>query len=232
MKGDEAIGYRIREGWFRLDAEELDIAAIDFAALDASKPMCDYLQSFAWLRDLAASADLKAGAPIAEFVVKRWLTVHAGHVTEAAWRADLTARRILFWAAYAPYILSSRDIVYRSSVLNGLARAARHLDRGADKAPVGLARVTAWAGVIAAGLLIPGGDVRRLAGEAGLAAALGQALHGDGGLVSRAPEGQLRLVDLLGQLASAYDAVRRETPVFLRDALARSGAGVARRDAR
>ena len=222
IKGDADVGYRIREGWFRIDGEEIDIASLDFAALNASKPMCEYLQSFAWLRDLAASADLKAGAPIAEFVVKRWFVVHGAHVTEAAWRADLTARRILFWAAYAPYILSSRDIVYRSSVLNGLARAARHLDRGADKAPVGLARVTAWAGVIAAGILIPGGDIRREAGEAGLAAALNQALHSDGGLVSRAPEGQVRLIETLSQLARAYDAVRRETPAFLRDALART----------
>lgn len=222
VAGDEATGYRIREGWFRLGREEIDIAQLDFARLDASPAMADHLQSFAWLRDLAASASAGEAAQIAEFVVKRWLAVHGATVSEAAWRPDLAARRILFWTAYAPSILSSSDIVYRSSVLNGLARFARHLERGADKAPVGLPRVTAWAGVIAAGLLIPGGELRRAAGEEALTAALGHALHRDGGIVSRQPAAQLALVELLAQLAQAYDAVRAEPPEFLRAALARA----------
>ena len=76
---------------------------------------------------------------------------HAEQVSEPAWRADLWGRRILFWTAYAPYILSSADPVYRSSVLYALARGARHLERSADKALPGLPRITAWSGVIAAG---------------------------------------------------------------------------------
>ena len=75
----------------------------------------------------------------------KWLAAYAETVSEPAWRADLWGRRILFWAAYAPYILSSRDMVYRSLVLNTLARGARHLDKAADKAPPGLARIAAWA---------------------------------------------------------------------------------------
>jgi len=65
--------------------------------------------------------------------------------SESGWRADLAARRILFWMAYAPLILSSSDLVYRSAVLNGIARAARHLDRSADKAPLGLPRAPNFA---------------------------------------------------------------------------------------
>ena len=45
-----------------------------------------------------------------------------------AWAPDLWGQRILFWTAYAPYILSSRDAGYRSALLNTLARGARHLD--------------------------------------------------------------------------------------------------------
>ena len=93
-----------------------------------------------------------------------------------AWRADLWGRRILAWTCHAPLILSSGDLIYRSKVLNALARGARHLDRGADKAVPGANRVAAWCGVVMAGLLIPGGDPRRAFGEAGLARALdGQA---------------------------------------------------------
>ena len=64
----------------------------------------------------------------------------------------------MFWTAHAPLILSSTDLVYRSLVLNTLARGARHIDRGADKLPPGAPRVAALCGVVAAGVLIPGGD--------------------------------------------------------------------------
>ena len=102
--------------------------------------------------------------------MRKWLAAHAEQVSEPAWRADLWGRRILFWTAYAPYILSSADPVYRSSVLYALARGARHLERSADKALPGLARITAWSGVIAAALVVQGGPARLKSGEAGLAA--------------------------------------------------------------
>ncbi|MEB3090126.1 hypothetical protein VJI93_09120, partial [Parvimonas sp. M20] len=78
------------------------------------------------------------GAPIAEYLMGRWLDAFAETVDATAWRPDLWGRRILFWTAHAPLILSSTDLVYRSRVLNTLARGARHLDRGADKAPAGV----------------------------------------------------------------------------------------------
>ena len=134
----------------------------------------------------------------------KWLAAHADTVGERAWRADLWGRRILFWTAYAPYILSSRDSAYRSVLLNTLARGARHLDKAADKARPGLARITAWAGVIAAALVVQGGPARLGRGEAGLLRALAASLHDDGGLVSRSPAEQLRLVELLAQLSAVY----------------------------
>ena len=45
-----------------------------------------------------------------------------------------TRGRVLFWTAHAPLILSSTDLIYRSKVLNTLARGGRHLDRYADRA--------------------------------------------------------------------------------------------------
>jgi uncharacterized heparinase superfamily protein len=132
-------------------------------------------------------------------------------VSQPAWRPDLWGRRILFWTAYAPFILDSRDADYRKDVLQALARGARHLDRAAAAAPQGLAQVTAWAGVIAAGLLFPGGDLRVAHGEAGMTRALSVAMHGDGGLVSRAPAEQLALVELLAQLRAVYE-VRARPP--------------------
>ena len=220
MRGDARVGEAILAGRIEHRGESIALVELDFASLSVSAALERHIQSFAWLRDLAAAGSREQVAPIAEKVTAHWLAVHGGTVSQAVWRPDLCGRRILFWAAYAPIILSSTDIVYRSAVLNGLARQARHLDRSADKAPRGLARLAAWAGVIAAGLLIPGGDLRRQAGEAGMARAIGQSVFSDGGICDRSPLSQLDYVELLSQLREVYAVRRIAMPEWLDDALA------------
>jgi uncharacterized heparinase superfamily protein len=163
------------------------------------------------LRDLAAAASREKGARLAEAVVGRWLLAHGTKVDEA-WAPHLWGERILFWTAYAPYILSSSDSGYRSALLNTLARGARHLDANADRATTGLDRVSAWCGVVAAGLLVQGGVPRVARGEAGLARALASAQFDDGGLVSRSPFEQALLVDRLGLLRACYLAAKQTIP--------------------
>jgi len=222
LPGDPNAGYAILSGRIEHRGESIALTELDFANLSVSGALFDHLHSFAWLRDLAASASRQEGAQIAEKMLTHWLAVHGGHVTQAVWRPDLCAKRILFWSAYAPMILSSSNLVYRSAVLNGLARQARHLDRGADKAVRGLQRIVAWSGVVAAALLIPGGEGRRVHGEAGLARALGQAMSADGGLVDRSPLSQLELVEALSQLRSVYTLRRIDLSEVLELALARA----------
>lgn len=219
IEGDAEAGAAILAGRIVFGSETMPLESLDYARPDLSPAFADHLQSFAWLRDLAEVADRGAGAPIAEAGVAAWLSAHGGTVDLAGWRADLWGARILFWAAYAPYILSSRDLVYRSAVLNTIARGARHLDSEADKTPVGLPRVTAWIGVVAAGLLIQGGQARVRKGEAGLTRALAAAQHDDGGLVSRSPAEQLRFVELLAMLRLVYGVARTLMPPPLAEAL-------------
>lgn len=222
IAGDKAAGEALLAGILRHGGTEIEIEAFDFGTIGLPADISDYLQSFAWLRDLSAAATRERGARRAEGVMRKWLAVHAEQVSEPAWRADLWGRRILFWTAYAPYILSSADPVYRSSVLYALARGARHLERGADKAPPGLARLTAWSGVIAAALVVQGGPARLKSGETGLSRAIGVSLHDDGGLISRSPAQQVAAVETLGQLRAVYIAARRDVPDWLSDALAAS----------
>lgn len=219
VSGDKLAGEALLGGTFRFGSEEIRLDQLDFADPRLGRAAVEHLHSFAWLRDLAAAATRERGAKRAEQITRKWLDAFAAQVGEPAWRADLWGRRILFWTAYAPYILSSRDIVYRSLVLNTLARGARHLERSADKAPQGLKRVAAWTGVIAAALVVQGGPARLKSGETGLARALGLAMHDDGGLVSRSPVEQLGLVELLGQLRALYIAGQREMPDWAAEAL-------------
>ncbi|WP_298688256.1 heparinase II/III family protein [uncultured Sphingomonas sp.] len=222
IAGDREAGLDILDGEIGQGRERTDTATLDFAAPGRSAGFCDYLQSFAWLRDLAASGPRATAVPAAETLTRRWLDRHAAAVDEAAWRPDLWGHRILAWTMHAPLILSSSDLVYRSAVLNTLARGARHLDRVAEKAPTGLPRVAAYAGSIAAGMLIPGGEPRLLYGEQGIAKALTLAVHDDGGIVSRSPVDLVELVELLAQLIAVYELGRREVPVSIAQALARA----------
>lgn len=226
VAGDKAAGEAILGGAIVHPAGRLDLASINFRVPGAPPALAEHLQSFAWLRDLAAAAGRERGAEIAERMVRRWLEQCGSQVDECGWRADLWARRILFWSAYAPYILSSRDLVYRSSVLNALARGSRHIDRGADRAPPGLKRITAWCGVITSALVIQGGPARLGKGEAGLARAVEEAVHEDGGLISRSPAEQLALVETLSQLRAVYSAARRDMPETIGEALERAASAL------
>jgi uncharacterized heparinase superfamily protein len=220
IAGNKAAGEAMLKGQLVHRALSLPLRTLDFRDFSLPRDAVDHLHSFEWLRDLAAAATRERAAKLAEKLVHRWLEAHAEEVTEPAWRPDLWGRRILFWTAYAPYILSSRDPVYRSLVLNALARGARHLDKSADRAPAGLARITAWAGVIAAALVVQGGPARLSRGETGLLRALAAAVGEDGGITSRSPGEQLALVELLSQLRAVYNAGRQEPPEPIADALA------------
>ncbi|MET0241807.1 MAG: heparinase II/III family protein [Sphingobium sp.] len=220
LPGDARAGKAIRAGHFLFRGLKQPIEGIDFGHIDQPRDFQDYIHSFRWLRDLAAAGAHEQLAPVTERIVRGWLAVHAETPSEPAWRADIAGWRVLFWAAYAPYVIGG-DPVCRSAILNGIARTGRHLERGADKVPVGLTRIAAWGGTVAAALLLPGGETRRPAGEAGLHAALTSGIHGDGGIVSRSPLEQVGAIELLGLLRAAYVARGQDAPVFLTEALER-----------
>ena len=226
IAGDKAAGAALLGGRFLHNGTEIPVKGFDFATVGLPADFSDYLQSFAWLRDLSAAATRERGAKLAEILTRKWLEAFADQVTEPAWRADLWGRRILFWSAYAPYILSSHDLVYRSTVLHALARGARHLDGSADRVLPGLPRIAAWSGVIAAALVVQGGPARLKSGEAGLTRALTSSLHDDGGLASRSPQQQLALVETLSQLRAVYLAARRDVPEWLAETLASAAAAL------
>ena len=219
--GDIKRGQALLNGEMMLRGEAHAFDALFARKADHSRDFVAYLHSFAWLRDLSSVATRTQATPIAESLMRRWLAAHADTVTEPAWRADLWGRRILFWTCHAPLILSSTDLVYRSLVLNTLARGARHIDRAAEKMPPGAPRIAAVCGVVAGGLLIAGGDPRRAALEAMLTRAMAASVFEDGGTVSRSPMGQLDIVMLLTMLRETYAARRLEAPVALGEALGR-----------
>jgi uncharacterized heparinase superfamily protein len=211
VQGSRPVGDALLAGKLIVGSDMLSLVDLDFGEAGAHGPLAERLQGFSWLRDLAAAASRENGARLAEAMVGRWLLAHGARIDEA-WAPHLWGERILYWTAYAPYILSSSDAGYRSALLNTLARGARHLDAAADKAAPGLDRITSWCGVVAAGLLVQGGLPRVARGESGLGRALANAQFDDGGLVSRSPVEQALLVDRLGLLRACYSAAKQTAP--------------------
>jgi len=219
--GDVKRGKALLAGQMTFRGEARAIESLNLLKPDFSADFAEYLHSAAWLRDLSTVATRVQAVPVAEAIQRHWLAAHAEIVSEPAWRPDLCAQRILAWSAHAPLILSSADLVYRSAVLNAFARCTRHLDRGAEKVAPGAARVATLCGVVAGGMLLPGGDARRVASEAALARALAVSLFEDGGVVSRSPQAQVDVIMLLTQLRAVYEARRIEPPALIGDALGR-----------
>jgi uncharacterized heparinase superfamily protein len=222
IPGDMRAGQAMRAGYFLFRGQKLAIDSVNFARLDVAPGFVDYLHSFRWLRDLATAVGREQAAPIAEGLMRKWLEAHAATPSEPAWRADNASWRIFYWTAHAPLILSSSDLVYRSLVLNCVARTARHLDRSADKAPLGLARLVAWGGIVAASMLMPGGATRKMFGEAGLKRAIDSTFHHDGGIISRSPLAQLEGIMLLSMVTAVYESRREAVPAFIHEGLARA----------
>ncbi|MEZ5707805.1 MAG: heparinase II/III family protein [Blastomonas sp.] len=222
FKGDARRGTAIRAGHFLFNGIKQPIKSLDYANLKLPPDYVEYLHSFAWLRDLRASAAREQCVPVAEGLVNQWLDAHLEKVSDPAWRADLAGQRLLNCAAHAPLILSSSDLVYRSRVLRNFAGTARHLDHVADKAPEGLARLSAWAGVVAASLLLPDSQPRRIFGEAGLKRAVEQFMGEDGGAISRSPLAQIEAIRILTMLRAVYDSRDEIVSPIVENALARA----------
>ena len=219
VAGDRARGDSLVGGRLVCGSDEILLGDVNFTVIGARTELARNLQGFSWLRDLAASASREKGARLAEAITGRWLIAHGAKVDDA-WAPELWGERILFWTAYAPYILSSRDSGYRSALLNTLSRGARHLDGTADKALPGLPRITAWAGAVVAALTVQGAFSRLSRAESGLMRALAGAQFEDGGLMSRHPQEQMLLVDRLGLVRAAYSAAKQSLPDALENAAA------------
>lgn len=215
-RGDRTAGTALRAGHFLIHGARLPIASFDFSVSAHHAPGVErVVHSFGWLADLAASAPRTDGAAVAERIAGLWLHAHAAPGKGPAWEAELTGLRLVAWLVHAPLMLGGNDKGLKARLLAAIAETAGWLDKHAPKEPAGLGQVAAWAGVVAAGLLLPHGKPRRLFGEAGLVTALGDMVGEDGGVLSRCPAAQLEAIRLLTDLIACYAAAAVTPPPAL-----------------
>lgn len=228
LEGDRAKGKAIRAGHFLVEGLKLPLSEADFSAsARLPMPLHKLLDGFSWLRDLAAAAPREIAAPNAELIAARWLDGHEdvapGAFRGAAWTVERAGERLLAWLVHAPLVLSGDDPKMRPRMLRAIEQTARWLDRNVAREQDRLAAVSGWAAIVAAGLLLPDGRPRRVFGETGLLAALGEMVSEDGGVLSRNPLAQMQAMAVIIDLQACYEAVRRTPPPALqamRDLLA------------
>lgn len=215
-RGDRTAGTALRAGHFLIHGVRLPIASFDFALPARHAPGVErVVHSFDWLADLAASAPRADGAAVAERIATQWLHAHSSPGKGPAWEAELAGLRLVAWLVHAPLMFGGADKALKSRLLAAIADTAGWLDKRAPKEPTGLGQVAAFAGVVAAGLLLPHGKPRRLFGEAGLVKAMGDMMGEDGGVLSRCPAAQLDAIRLLTDLLACYEAVKVAPPPAL-----------------
>jgi uncharacterized heparinase superfamily protein len=216
VPGNRVAGTALRAGHFLVHGAKTPIAQVDFnGAARATPPLETVVHSFSWLTDLEACAAREQGAPVAERILTAWLQANPAPPARPgkgpAWNVGHTGARLMNWLVHAPLILSGEKAL-RLRTLRHINETARWLDRHVHRAEDSLAEVTAWCGVIAAGLLLADGRPRRLYGEAGLVKALGDLMGDDGGVLSRSPLAQMEAIALLVRLRNCYQATRRDPP--------------------
>ncbi len=215
-RGDRSGGTALRAGHFLIQGARLPIASFDFSAAARHAPGIErVVHGFSWLADLAASAPRADGVAVAERIATQWLRAHAAPCKGPAWEVELAGLRLLAWLVHAPLVLGGQEKGLRTRLLAAIADTASWLDKRAPREPAGFGQVTAWAGVVAAGLLLPNGRPRRLYGEAGLVKALGDMVGEDGGVLSRCPAAQLDAIRLLTDLIACYEAAKIAPPQAL-----------------
>jgi uncharacterized heparinase superfamily protein len=215
-RGDRAAGTALRAGHFLIHGVRLPIASFDFSpAARHATGVERVVHGFGWLADLAAATGRADGAAVAERIAIQWLRANATPGKGQAWDVELTGLRLLAWLVHAPLVLGRHDKGLRTQMITAIAVTASWLDKRALRQPAGFGQVAAWAGVVAAGLLLPNGKPRRLYGEAGLVTALGDMVGEDGGVLSRCPAAQLDTVRLLTDLLACYAAAAVTPPPAL-----------------
>lgn len=216
LAGDRTAGMALRAGHFLIHGVKAPIGEVDYASSSRMAPPFErVIHGFAWLRDLAAAGQREQCVDTAERITRLWLDANPKPGKCAAWQVEHAAHRLIAWLVHAPLVLSGQNEKLRPRLLAAIDDTARWLDREVRRAPDPLSEVLGWGAITAAGLLMPQGKPRRLFGEAGLIAALGDFVGEDGGALSRSPMAQMDAIAMLTDIEACYKATGRDLPASL-----------------
>ncbi len=221
--GNATLGSAIFGGDMLHEGEQHALGEDFWIRLEKATPAFRaYAHSFHWLQDLAQVNDQTKARDAAETILRWWLPF-GDDWFEEVWSAETLSRRLINWFSHAPLILSSDDLVYRSSVLTTMAKQCRHLSRVHKDTEDGLPRVYTATALTLAGLLLPGGEAFLTKGARVLERTLAEFIRADGGPLSRNTADAIRTMQLLVLVRSAYTDRGDDLPPWVQTTLDKLG---------
>ena len=200
--GDHAKGLQLKAGnvlfagqLFKLEGETLwEVQAPDDEFLSQA-------HGFGWLDDLAAVGD-RTSRKLAQTWVKRWIDLY-GRGAGPGWRPDLTGRRLMRLIHHGFMVLQGQSSEKSEKFFHSLGRQTLFLSRRWAKAPPGLPRFEALAGLIYAGLTLDGMQRFVQPATRALASECRVQIDQNGAIPTRNPEELLDIFTLLMWLSEA-----------------------------
>lgn len=222
--GDAKCGAEMLNGRFAFAGHEENGAGEGLwrAAEQAPPGFRDWLLTFCWLRDLRAAGPSRAARLLVETMVRSFMGLY-GDWHPLVWKPALIGRRLQLFTGHADAMLASSDMVYRSTVINMMARERRHLARTIRDANTGPDRIDALAGIILSGLALSTGEAQQARLLKQLCKELEDFILPDGGPVSRKPADALTVGRSLATLGKAMQRAEQLPPDRLQVTLDRIG---------
>lgn len=219
---DASLGEMIANGKLTIGAQTIDCEGEleRIWSLAASAPAMDaFLQSFSWMRHLAALGEDGRGPMMV--MLRGWLDLY-GKWSPEAWAPYPTAERLTQLCCYGALALKQGDALWRSRLLTSMARQTRHLERSAHRAETNYERLMTAMGLTLAGFCLPGCLGPAECGLEQLRRELRLQMRPDGGHISRNPSHQLSIVVRLQMIMKAMEAAGVAAPGFLKHVNARA----------
>jgi uncharacterized heparinase superfamily protein len=178
------------------------------------------LHRFGWLSDLAALGSEEAWQAARAWTAA-WLE-RCGIYESVSWRADVIGDRLFVWIEHLERLAGATEQAeLRQKLLRSMTRQTRHLYRTALREAVGLPRLKALRGLVAATAALKqtgrmGRAVARLGREADAQ------ILADGGHVARSPAAQLQALICLIDARAALMEAAHEVPATIQQAIDRA----------
>jgi len=206
--GDKANAPALLKGHFVYAGQTMDVGTQGdpWTVIVPSPRFANWLHSFQWLPDLAASDDNKAFIR-ARGLIDKWITVY-GKFNRFAWSPDVLTDRLYHWLTlWSPMLTGDNMSEAAQNRRQSVLRQLKYLRRIYKRTSPGLSRLKAAAVLALGGMRLKDKSDRFLTqGLDWLDDEIQMQILPDGGHISRSPEQSLQALEVLMSLDSLLNA--------------------------
>ena len=208
---DPQIANEIYHGRFPLAGQMVEAGGLSpFQISGASLDWQRSLHGFRWLRHMREAGTDLASAN-ARALVSEWISAHGGRISQPAWDASVTARRVIAWLQHSTTVLQGAELPFYRSYLKHLMVQVRYLRVVAREMPDGEELLRVRIALTFAALALPVSAQALRGATRNLSHELDRQILPDGGHISRNPDALLELLADLLPLRQTY-ANQAEAP--------------------